>query len=322
MKRYFFSIFYYLIAFQLLGLTLTLKEEVVTGTREITLQSVVEEKVDPSFGEIIIKELKKSKDMITSLEILDVLYKNEIRSVNLIGYGTVIMTEEYIKENRPEQKNTKNEGLKNSGPIAVLEEHFLSFLDSSLFKVGINPRSVSPQVSLDTIKDDYTWEFKKLSYGLKDMENIKELDLVHKGRRYRVKFDLHIYATIYLTGQNVQKGLLVDPGYFYKKDIDITAFRNIDSLVFDINKVQNTKVISSLGTGHILRWSDIEKIPALINGEKTDIKVVNSDFSIVLKGTVMQKGFLNEKVRVKLDNGNILHGIVKSQGEDFYVEVM
>ncbi|HOV15833.1 MAG TPA: flagella basal body P-ring formation protein FlgA, partial [Spirochaetota bacterium] len=108
---------------------------------------------------------------------------------------------------------------------------------------------------------------------------------------------------------------------FIKKYLDISIFKESDSIVFDIDKVPNSKFIKSIGTGEVLKWTNIKKIPLVVKEEDLKLKIIRNSITVEINCKSMQDGYENEKIKIKLSNGRERMGLLKKDNGEIYVEI-
>ena len=319
MKKFFFLIPFLFFIFHIFPHTLILKEKILVSNKKITLHDIIKESSLLNIPDVLVANIEKFPKRLSAKKILESLFSKGIFDLILIGKEIII--DSYKKDNTilDSKLDTDTHLYK---PIEFLEKYLESYLDKNNFMIKINLIKIEPYIDLSSIKDDFLWEINRLNYGLKDFEKIKKIPITIKNNKYYATIDINIFANIWITNQSFLKNDFLKKEGFYKKHVDITAFKKIDSLVFDITKTKNTQFTKNIGTGEALRWTVLKKIPILKKGESIKLIVKRSGIEITIPCIAIKDAFENEKIKVKLINGKEKFGVLRYNKGLKYVEIL
>jgi len=133
--------------------------------------------------------------------------------------------------------------------------------------------------------------------------------------------NINLYGNVYISKKNFFKEEIFKKDNFIKKYVDISTYKDPENIVFNIDKIQNSKFINNIGGGEVLRWKDLSQIPLLIKNENTKAILKKGNFEIILPCIVLNDSYENQKVKIKLKNGKELIGTLKNQDGENYVEL-
>ena len=316
MKKVIFLFILFLFEFSIYSLDITLKEKVFVIDKNLYLKDIVFEKLPSNLENIIIYNKYNFKNRIKNNELLKLLISQNVNNINLSGKETFIeivedgdVTEDRVEENEKET------------PIAFLEEYLSNYVDKERFKIKITLIKTEPQIDLNNFDSVYNWEINKLNYGLKDIANLKRIPLIVGDKKYFVNIDVNIFADVWISKQSFLKDDFLKKDEFYTKNLDITAYKEIDNLVFEIIKAENTKFIAGIGTGEILRWNVLKKIPSIIKDENLKLIIKRKNIEVTIPCVSLSDAYENEKIKVKLINGKEKIGILRKNNGELYVEI-
>jgi flagella basal body P-ring formation protein FlgA len=319
MKNILLAIYLILTFTMLYSMKFSLKDEVFIKSNSLKFSDLIIENDSGSTGNIEIKKLDYFPLKIKSNEILKKLFENNVFDITLSGKETIVY---FTDDSNVEKQELIQEVKKKEQPVEFLEEYLANFLDKNRFKIKVNLTKIEPFIDIDSIPEDYKWEISKLNTGLKDIANLKNVSLFAGKKKYNVSIDMNIYADVWLSRQSFIKEDFFKKESFEMKNIDITAFKDVEQLVFDIDKAQNTKFTGHIGTGEILKWNLLKRIPLVIKDENLKILIEKNGMRITLNCASLQEAFENEKIKVKLKNGREKIGTLRKNLGDCYVELL
>ena len=188
--------------------------------------------------------------------------------------------------------------------------------------MNITLLDIKPFINLQNINKNFRWELDKIKYGLKDLEKLNNFTLIVDDKKYIVKLQVDIYTDILIAKQGFIRGDYFKLEGFNKKNVDITSIEKIDTIVFNINDLKNTQFIKNIGTGEILRWTSLKTNPPVKKGDAINLVYKKNNIEIILPCILLLDGYENQKIKVKLNNGNEKSGTLKCKKGIYYVEVL
>jgi flagella basal body P-ring formation protein FlgA len=320
MKKIFFTIIFIFILTSVFSLRLSLKDEVIIYKNNLKISDLIKENVSDDIGKIEIGEIKFFPYKLKNNDILKKFFENGFFDITLSGEESIIYllnedSKKYLDENQQVESKIQN-------PIDFLEEYLSKYIDKNKFKIKINLTKIEPFLDIENLNEEYKWELNKMKFGLKDIADLKKLDLNVGKRKYDVNIDVNIYADVFFSKQSFLKDDIVYPVHFIAKNIDITAFRDAEQLVFDVEKASNSKFITNIGTGEVLKWSVLKKIPLVVRDQGLKIKIDKAGMNISINCVAVSDAYENEKIKVKLNNGKEKIGVLRKNNGECYVELL
>ena len=206
-------------------------------------------------------------------------------------------------------------------PINFLINYLSSLIDKEKFKIDVNVVKTEPKIDLETINTNFNWELGKFNNGLKDIIELKKAILFIDKKKHNVTLDINIFTDVYMSKKSFLENDFFSRDNFIKKYLDISIFKDSDSIVFDIDKVSNSKFVKSIGTGEVLKWTNIKKIPLIVKDEDLKLKIERNSITVEINCKSMQDGYENEKIKIKLSNGRERIGLLKKSDGEVYVEI-
>ncbi len=329
MKKSFIIFILIIIIFKIYSYNIKLKEKVLIKNNTIKISDIIEETNISelnSINFITIETIDKFPYKIYNNEVTNFLLSHGFYDITITGNSTTVYIDSDKKSS--DNKNKTNENLINKfsdninyHPIIFLENYLNSVFNDKNLNIKIDLIKIEPEINLEDINTDYNWELKKLDYGLKDFEKIKRIPIFINNKKYISTINIKIFSDVLISKKNFLKDDYFDINGFYKNNIDITIFKNIDTIVTDFLNLDKTQFIKNSSLGEILRWSNIKKIPLVKQGELINLTIKRKNLEINIQCTLLEDGFENKKVKVKLNNGNEKFGILKINQGKCYVEI-
>jgi flagella basal body P-ring formation protein FlgA len=309
MKK-FFVFLLLIITFSLFSLNLTLKESVNLNKNFCTFYDIVNENEKYSYSNFMVLEnINRNCSIITSDEILKILFKNDINNVTLVGDQVTVIN-----------SNISNDQFKIT-PKTELINYFNSFIDNKFVYLSINFKNNSPLIDLENITNDFKIEYPKVSNLLNDFNKIHKAILNYKDKQFEINFDISLSANIWIAKESFSKDETFSKKGFINKIIDFSNINNYDSIVFDPEKYIDSKFTKNIQIGEMLRSSFLKKSPLITKNEQVKVYYVKAPFEVILNSVSMQDCFENEKIKVKLTNSKELIGILRYKDGVKYVEI-
>lgn len=317
MRLYLLLFTFLITTFSLNSLNLTIREKVVVDKNIIKLSDIIKEPLKSPLKEIVIKEVGSRPELISADKILETLFAHNVTGVNLIGSQTVIYQSSYLAKRERERRRSRKYPA-----LGLLEEHLANILNEKQLEMELKVLSITPSLDLKRVVNGYRWELGKLEEGLKDLTELKRVELMYQGESYAVNLEVKIRADVWFSKEALSRNSLLDPDLFYTRNVEITDFSNPGSLVFDLKEAANSKLKKNMSSGRILRWSDLEKIPTIVKGEQLKLVINKSSVQVIIPCVSLEEGFLNEKLKVRQRNGSDMYGILKYKDGEYYVEAL
>jgi flagella basal body P-ring formation protein FlgA len=294
---------------------ISLKDRINTDEKTIVLSEIINETIPPDIGNI----------KITELNYFPYRLKNDLIMSKLIekGYKDIILSgkEILIYKNNIEKTADLETNVKITDPIKFLENYLSSFIDKNLYQIKVNVTGTEPSIDITSIKDDFTWEFDRMNYGLKDIADLKKLVLKTNDKKYNISININIFSRVWISKKSFQKDENLAAISFYMKNVDITAYKNPESIISDINSAADMRFTENIGTGEVLRWNQLKKNPLIIKDQNLKIIITDKNLELSVNCTASGDGYLNEKIKVKLVNGKEKIGMLRKNSGGFYVEL-
>lgn len=298
--------------------TIVLKKSVFISNSVCTLQDISMNRLPEEISGIIIASSDKSSISLSSNEILNLLFSRSIYNISLVGDNILI---NFNLKKIVDDEQTKNKIIYKKNPLESLEEYFESFLDSNIFTIKIDPIKTDPSLNIKIIKSNFRWKLDKNYYSLNEIKKIKKLTLLFDEKEYSIFLDIKIYSNIWNSKSSFQKNdSFIEEG-FIKNYVDITKFNNLDSIVFDIKKADNSTFIKAISPGETLKWDYLKKNPSVIKGESIKAILLKDRIEIILPCTALDNGYENQKIKAKLINGKEIIGILRNYNGEIYIEI-
>ncbi len=308
MRRLLFIIFCFTLT-NLNSLEIFIKDKVVVNNRDVLFKDIVSGVLPKELENIVIAKLTSPSMQLKNNDILNEVFRRGFYDITLSGKETVV----YYKDSYVNKKKYKDVTL-------PLQEHIANLLDPN-FNVRVSIKEITPYIDITKLEDDFIWEIEKFNKGLKDIAALNSATLKIGENKYRALLDLSIFANVIVTKKNFGADELVDKLDIYKKNLDITNFKDIDSLVLGFSNLDDYKFKSMVRTGELVRWDSLKKIPIVQKGDVLKIVYNKNGFEVVLTGTALKDGYKDEKIRVKLFDGKERSGFLRKSNGDIYVEI-
>lgn len=318
-KLIIFLFLLFLNLFSLVSNTLTLKEKIFTTKNIIKLSDIVKE-FDSSVPDMEILKINQFPYRINSSYVLTLLQNNDIFDVILIGDSTIVFYQD--KEVDKDIENNVCDENNCNIPLKTLEDHIRSFINIKDYNLRLSLIDIKPFIDLNNINKNFRWELDKIKYGLKDIEKSNNFTLIVDDKKYKATVQIDIFTDILIAKQGFIKGDYFKLDRFYKKNVDVTSIDKIDSIAFNITDLKNTQFTKDIGVGEILRWSSLKINPTVKKGENINLVYKKNNIEIVLPSILLLDGYENQKVKVKLINGNEKSGTLKCTEGTYYVEIL
>jgi flagella basal body P-ring formation protein FlgA len=300
------------------SIELSLKESSVVNNDEVRLIDVVNEKIPENIGNILLTKNKKFPIKIKNDNVMKILFENNFTNIILSGKETIV----YKNISLNEDTSTDIQETNLNSPLTFLENYLSKYIDKNNFKIKVTLVKIEPFIDLDKVNENYKWEINKLKFGLKDISNLKKIDLTIGDKKYNTTINVNINSNIWFSKQSFLKDDYFKKDSFYSKNVDITVFNDLEYLIFDINKALDTKFINSIGTGEALRWNVLKKIPLVIKDQNLKIVINKNNLKIEVNCISLSDSFENEKIKVKLQNGREKMGTLRRNNGECYVELL
>lgn len=293
--------------------TLSLKDKVIIEDDEVFLNDIVQEDVDHGILNIFLLKLSKNAAQINSKDILAKLFDVGLYDVSLSGEKCIVTKRpkiEYFEEHDRDQ-----------GPITYLRNYLESLFDKYNFEIEINIKSIFPEINIDEITEEYSWDLSKITTGIKDILNTKSLNLEINKTTHCIEMEINISSNLWISKRNIKKGAGIDIYDFMSIKDNIKNFDNAEQLVFDFNDTKYFKTTKNILPGEILGWPSLKELPLVRKGEKIFIIHANNGIEVTIPCTILTEGFENQQIRIQLGNGNEKYGILKYTKGKKYVEI-
>jgi len=244
------------------------------------------------------------------------LFDNGNYNFTIIGDNVLI----YPIKIEEESRQTNNIQYETINPINFLENYIKTFFNIKNSYIKIDVIKNPPQIDLLNLKNDFEWQIDEIKNGLKDLANNKIFKIIINDKVYSTELKISIYAGVYIANQSIMKNEFLNISDFTVKNTDITAFKDFDNLIFDISKFKNSQFIKDINAGEALRTNHLKIIPLVKKGENINYIFSRDNIEIITNCILLQDGFENQKVKLKLPNGNERFGIIKKYKGKIYVE--
>ncbi len=319
MKSFFVISFLFLFSFftPIYGLELSLRERVVTSHTTVKVSDLIYENVKDSIGDITIVTLDRDSYKLKSEALLAKLLENGINDITISGKESLI----YLIDDNAYKDNTDSDIDPPNTPVTFLKEYLSNLVDKEKFKIDVNITKVEPKIDLENVKSKWNWELGKFQNGLKDIVLLKKATLVIDKKKYNVTLETNVFTDVFISKKSFLDGDFFNRDNFLKKHLDISIFKDSETIVFDIDKVANSRFVKSIGTGEVLKWTNIKKIPLVVKDEELKLKIVRNNITVLINCKSMNDGYENEKIKVKLQNGREKVGLLKKENGEVYVEI-
>ena len=308
MKRILFLVFCFIIT-NLNSLEISIKDKVIVNNRDVLFKDIVNGILPKDLENILITRLNSPSQQLKNRDILNEIMKRGFYDITLSGKETII----YYNDLYLNKKKYKD-------IILPLQEHISNLLDPN-FNVKVSVRNISPYIDITKIEDNFVWEIEKFNKGLKDISNLRNAILKIGDNKYNADIDLSIYANVIVAKKGFVPDELVDKLDIYTKNIDITNFKDVESLVLGFSNLDDYKFKNVVKTGELIRWENLKKVPIVQKGDNLKIVYNKNGFEIVVSGTALKDGYKDEKIRVKLFDGRERSGFLRRSDGNIYVEI-
>ncbi len=296
--------------------TITLKEKCFTDSDTVTLRDMIDKSDTGRIPNIKFK-LKNLPCKIYSSEITDKIIDSGSYDFTVIGDFIAIY------KNKTEipgiQKNIKSSTY-FIDPITYLENYIKTFFKNNDSFVKIDVVKSEPDIDLSDIHKNFEWQINRINYGLKDLIAQKKIKISVDNKLYDITLKISIYSNIYIAKENIGKNEYFRGSQFYKQNTDITRFNNMETLVFDASSLNNSRFISNVSTGEVLRYNLLKEVPLVRKGENIKYIFKKDAIEITSDCTLLQDGIENEKIKFRLPNGTERYGIIRQNQGSLYVE--
>lgn len=320
MKSFFVALSFIFFSFltPVFGLKLSLRENVTVFEKKARVSDLIFEKYEDKILDIVVVELQKNFYRLTSGELISKLIENGYKDISVSGKETLIC---YCEES--DLNDEKSDGAKIDlfNPTDYLSDYLASLIDKDNFKIKINVLRTEPKIDLENVKSDFNWSLGKFNDGLKDIIELKKAILFIEKKKYTVYLDVNIFGDVYISKKSFLENDFFNKDNFIRKNIDISIFKDSDTIVFDIDKVTNSRFVKAIGAGEVLKRTNIKKIPLVVKDEDLKLKIKRSNIAVEIKCKSLQDGYENEKIKIKLDNGREKIGLLRKDNGEIYVEI-
>jgi flagella basal body P-ring formation protein FlgA len=305
--------------------TLNLKESAMITGDAVLLRDIVETPLDAVTGALIVDTMQGDTLVIDAVSLLQMFHNLEMYDLVLLG-ETVTVRREKSVEHFSEDKVNDSPGITDLSlqpqSIRELVNALYSYTDREKIKLHVDLISIEPEIDLDSITGDFSWRIPPFRTGLKDIVALHKVKLHWNGIEHTVKIDVHCYADMYIARRNLLKGDQLRQSQFSVSNVDISAFRDMETLVLDIHDVIGTRFQKTVRNGEALRWTLLERTPLVEKGERIPFRYDNGTLLVEISCTAVNSGFENDKIEIKLDNGTRTFGVVRQARGMYYVEVL
>lgn len=310
MKKTILSVLILVISIQVFSVTLVLKDSITLETNKIMLNDII--LTNPNLDNILIKETDKYPIILYPIEIIDILFKNNIYDALIIG--------DSIKIN---SKNSQKSNHQNSNLISELESILSNFINinNNNFKLIIDLEKISPDLDINLIDDKFLWSLDKIDYDISNITDLKNVKFKFNNKNYEALIKINIYSNVYIAKKNITNNEIIIPHDFYIKNLEISKLKFIKDIVTDINDAANYQIIKELNPTDFLRWSNIKKTPLIKKGEDLTLLLNKEMIEIKIPCIALSDGYSAQKMKVRLKNGNEKTGNLKKIEGKFYVEI-
>jgi len=308
MKRILFLIFCFIIT-NLNSLEISIKDKVIVNNRDVLFKDIVNGMLPKDLENILITRLNSPSQQLKNNDILNEIMKRGFYDITLSGKEIII----YYNDFNLNKKKYKD-------IILPLQEHISNLLDPN-FNIKVSVKNISPYIDITKIEDNFVWEIEKFNKGLKDISNLRSGILKIGDNKYNADLDLSIYANVIVAKKSFIPDELVDKLDIYSKNIDITNFKDVESLVLGFSNLDDYKFKNMVKTGELIRWENLKKVPIVQKGDNLKIVYNKNGFEIVVSGTALKDGYKDEKIRVKLFDGRERSGFLRKNDGSIYVEI-
>jgi len=312
MKKLFLLIFLF-ININIFSNYITLKKEINISQNSIYLNDIIVEKLN-NIPNIFIKNITKSSDIIDSDFIIDKLEENNIYDIIIIGNKTIININKILLD----ENLKKNNLLVN--PLIKLEEIIKSIIDVENYSLNLELIEILPSIDINNIFHNYEWQIKNIILSFNDLQQFMILPIIIDDKLYYAKIKITLDTCVYSAISILSRNDVIKQDFFKIKSIDIMTLQNFENIVFNIDKAINKKLKENINYGDILRWTSLKKTPLLLKGEETKIIFNKNNIEIILPCKLINDGYEDEKIKIKLMNENELYGILRYKKGSIYVE--
>ena len=297
--------------------TIKLKERIYTEEKSVFLCDLIENRDNfIILKNIVLKDIVSFPHKITTDEIINILFDNNIFNIAIIGESCTIYNQ---------QTNTADfvgEIYSHHSPISDLENHLFSFINNNNISLKIKLIKTEPQINLENINTDYSWDFPKATYNINEIQKLNKLPVFINNKKYTIFFETELSGGVWIAKQHLFKNDFLNKGGFKYKIVDFSKEKKISSLVFDINQAINTKLINNINIGDVLYWDNLKKNPLIQKGELTKLILKKNNFEIILPCTALNDGYENERIKIRLTNGREILGKLRKEANGVnYVEL-
>lgn len=311
MKRYYILALLFLSLYLFYTSEIKLKKEAYVNINKIFLSDIAEDY--DNLPDIVIKENINFPYVIYADEVLKTLIKKSYSNIFLIGDFTVVNKNDYQQKKYTETKtNARNE----------LENYIKNFFSFNNFTVKIDIISIEPYLDIDELKNDFYWEIKSDEYSIKKLTSLKKGTLIYKSKKYNVSFKINLIADILISKNRIEKNSIIQKKDFITKAINLSNINNPENIILNIDQIKDNFVSKeTIYPGDILKYSQIKRKLDIQKGEKIICLYENDFFKLQQQGIVLIDGYLNEKIKVKLENGKEISAILKNINGVLYAKV-
>ena len=312
-------IFIFFLTYQLTAVEMSLKSKMISRDGKIVLSDIINEKVEDDIAGLKIADISSFPYRLRNDEVLARLIENGYRELILKGKEIIIY------QNDPDDEITKphNGNLTDKkDALTFLEESLSSYIDATRYRIRIGATRIDPSIDLKNVNENFIWVMDKFKYGLKDIASIKKLVLKVDNKNYSVDLDVKVLADANIARRNFKKGELFNNDFLKAKSIDLTLYKNPEDIVVDGSKTYKYRFACNIGTGEVLRWSDLDRNPPVSKNQSLKILIEKNGFSITVNCTALEDCFDNEKIKIRLDNGREKTGILRNKNGEYHVELL
>lgn len=317
MKHKLITVLLLLVSFTVFAETFSLRDRItVAAGSDIYLSDVVFENV-PADRDLCIKSNNYESDRITISRIIECFVNNDIYDITVFGTDCYVCVENNAKDmsfgmrkDMSFDSDSFTCDAVNIPPTRMLNNYLSNYVDNNI-DLKISVQKVVPPIELDEVSD-YKWELNKIKTSLSDIVNLKRLGIIINDKRYTVFVNVQAYADVYIANKPHYAGECLSQSNWLKKNVDISLYKDCVGIVTDIGKAVNSFLKENVNVGDVLRWSSVNQIPFVYKGESLTAINNQGNIKLSLPCTALKDSYINEKIKVKLYNGNEIVGILNS----------